>query len=355
MMTLDFPWALLLTPLPLIIWLLQKPKAAEVTTIRTPLFGYWQSMQTQTTEYQTNRLNKLISLLIWGCLVIAVSRPQWVGEAVELPASGRDLLLSIDISESMYEEDLTLNNDPATRLDVVKSVLTDFIKKREGDRIGLVLFADQAYLQTPLTFDLKTVQYMLDETEIGLAGKATAIGDGIGLSVKRLRERPEQNRVLILLSDGESNRGEDPIEAAKLAKQAGVKIYTVGIGADTALRRTLFGTRRINPSAGLDEKTLKKIAEMTGGRYFRAKSTKDLQKVYALLDSLEPVEDEPEIYRPINDLYYYPALLALVLVCLSLFIKSSFIARIKNWGARSTDKQAEASLNPSMESRYVDR
>ncbi len=320
MMTLDFPWALLLLPIPLVIWFFKKTKEEEITAIQTPLFDHWQSINTKNIQPKTHWLKIILSFIIWICLIIAASRPQWVGEPVELPASGRDLLLSIDVSESMLEEDLKLNGRSANRLDVVKSVITEFIKKRESDRIGLVLFGDQAYLQTPLTFDLKTVQYMLDETEIGLAGKATAIGDGIGLSVKRLRERPEQSRILILLTDGQSNRGEDPIKAAKLAKKAGVKIYTIGIGADESLRRTLFGMKRINPSAALDEKTLMQIAQLTDGRYFRAKSTQDLQKIYSLLDSLEPIEDEPEIYRPMQELYYYPALLALMLFGLTIFI-----------------------------------
>jgi len=194
MMTLDFPWALLLLPIPLVIWFFKKTKEEEITAIQTPLFDHWQSINTKNIQPKTHWLKIILSFIIWICLIIAASRPQWVGEPVELPASGRDLLLSIDVSESMLEEDLKLNGRSANRLDVVKSVITEFIKKRESDRIGLVLFGDQAYLQTPLTFDLKTVQYMLDETEIGLAGKATAIGDGIGLSVKRLRERPEQSR-----------------------------------------------------------------------------------------------------------------------------------------------------------------
>jgi len=224
----------------------------------------------------------------------------------------------------MQEEDLKLAGKPANRLQVVKSILSEFIEKREGDRIGLVLFGEKAYLQTPLTFDLKTVRYMLNETEIGLAGASrTAIGDGIGLAIKRLRERPEQNRVLILLTDGRNNSGElDPVEAAKLAKHAGVKIYTIGVGADEVIRRSLlFGTSKFNPSAELDEKTLIQVAQITGGRYFRARSTKQLAKIYAILDQLEPVEDKPEIYRPIQELYFYPAGVALVFLMLPFLLK----------------------------------
>ncbi|MET1254217.1 vWA domain-containing protein [Aliikangiella maris] len=325
MLEIAYPLTFLLLPLPLIIWFFKRTKKPELAAIRTPLFDSWQSLQTQTQSSRTDLLNKLFVLLAWCALVTAAARIQWIDDPITLPNSGRDLLLSIDISGSMEEEDLTLNDKPANRLMVVKSIISDFITRREGDRIGLVLFGENAYLQTPLTFDLKTVRYMLDETEIGLAGASrTAIGDGIGLSVKRLRERAEQNRVLILLTDGRSNSGElEPIEAAKLAKHAGIKIYTIGVGADEVIRRSLlFGTTKFNPSAELDEKTLIEVATLTGGKYFRARSTKELAEIYALLDELEPVEDEPEVYRPIQELYYWPALLGLLCFFMPMLINS---------------------------------
>jgi len=252
--------------------------------------------------------------------------------------------LSIDISGSMEEQDLKLNGKPANRLAVVKSILSEFIEKREGDRLGLVLFGEKAYLQTPLTFDLKTVQFMLDETVIGLAGASrTAIGDGIGLSIKRLRERPAENRVLILLTDGRNNSGElDPIEAAKLAKHAGIRVYTVGVGADKQMRRSLlFGTTTFNPSAELDEGTLKSVAKITGGRYFRARSTEELAQIYSLLDELEPVEDEPEIYRPVQELYFWLLLAALAFLLLPFFLNLSkyFVQQITQ--ANSSKKVSE--------------
>ncbi|WP_444994225.1 vWA domain-containing protein [Aliikangiella sp. IMCC44359] len=323
MIQVAFPWFFLLAPLPLIIWFLRKPKQPQLSPIRTPLFDNWQTLQANSNNTHSNLLARTFLFLAWLFLITAAARIQWVDEPIQLPNSGRDLLLSIDISGSMEEEDLKLHGKPANRLQVVKSIISDFIERREGDRIGLVLFGENAYLQTPLTFDLKTVQHMLDESEIGLAGASrTAIGDGIGLSVKRLRERAEQNRVLILLTDGRNNSGElDPIEAAKLAKHAGVKIYTIGVGADEAIRRSLlFGTTKFNPSAELDEKTLTQVAQITGGRYFRARSTEELAQIYELLDELEPVEDEPEIYRPIQELYYWPAMVALLFLMLPFII-----------------------------------
>jgi len=324
MMQLLYPWLLIVIPLPLLIWLLLPNKQTQLSSIRTPLYANWNAI-TQTTQSSDSHqlLQKLLTFLAWTCIVVATARPQWIDDPIELPTTGRDLLLSIDISGSMEEEDLKLGGKPANRLAVVKSILSEFIQKREGDRLGLVLFGEKAYLQTPLTFDLRTVRFMLDETAIGLAGASrTAIGDGIGLSIKRLRERPAENRVLILLTDGRNNSGElDPIEAAKLAKHAGIKVYTVGVGADKQMRRSLlFGTTTFNPSAELDEETLRAVAQITGGKYFRARSSQELAQIYTLLDELEPVEDKPEIYRPIQELYYWLLLGTLTFLLIPLII-----------------------------------
>jgi Ca-activated chloride channel family protein len=200
------------------------------------------------------------------------------------------------------------------RLTATKQVAGEFIERRVGDRIGLILFGEAAYLQVPMTFDRRTVRTLLDESVIGLAGQATAIGDAIGLAVKRLRERKESNRVVILLTDGANTAGAvEPVEAAKLAAREGLKIYTIGIGADEMLVRSLFGTRRVNPSTDLDEKTLGSIAELTGGKYFRARDTEELEKIYALLDELEPLEGEARKFRPRQSLYYWPLAFAFLI------------------------------------------
>jgi len=351
MIQIVFPWAFALLPLPLLIWWLTKPRQVQLAPIRTPLYRNWLALESQQANPRSVNRQRLLLLLVWALLVAAASRPQQIGEPIELPASGRDLLLSIDISGSMEEEDLKLSGQPANRLQVVKSIISDFIQRREGDRVGLVLFGENAYLQTPLTFDLKTVRHMLEETEIGLAGASrTAIGDGIGLSIKRLRERAEQSRVLILLTDGRNNSGElDPIEAAKLAQHAGVKIYTIGVGADVVMRRSLlFGTRKFNPSAELDEKTLRQVAKITGGQYFRARSSEELVKIYQMLDQLEPVDDEPEVYRPIREFYFYPAGIAFLLLLLPILwqVIISLADRVKlpeSTNASSKERTKEAS------------
>jgi Ca-activated chloride channel family protein len=239
-------------------------------------------------------------------LVLAAARPQWVGETLHLPVSGRSLMLAVDISGSMQTEDMLIDDRQVMRLAAVKHVAADFIGQRTGDQLGLILFGDQAYLQVPLTFDRHTVGTLLDEAAIGLAGKSTAIGDAIGLAIKRLREQPQQNRVLILLTDGANTAGSvEPLKAADLAASEAVRIYTIGIGADSMLVRTPFGTRRV-ASSDLDEDTLQAIADKTGGRYYRARDTESLQDIYALLDAMEPVSEDEQSYRPIDELYTWP-------------------------------------------------
>ncbi|NVJ50450.1 MAG: VWA domain-containing protein [Gammaproteobacteria bacterium] len=314
----EFAWPMLLALLilPLIWWILPVGKtAADSAALKSGLFDYWRPFTQSGKKKSAQWSQWLFKYLLWALLVVALARPQWVGEPIELPASGRDLMVSIDISGSMETPDLKLNGKEVTRLAIVKHLLADFIQQRQGDRIGLVLFGEKAYLQTPLTFDLKTISHMLMETEIGLAGSSsTAIGDGIGLAVKRLKERPAENRVLILLTDGQNKSGAlTPIEAAKLAEHAGITIYTIGVGADEMIiQDRLFNTqRRVNPSEELDETTLKAIAEMTNGRYFRARDEQEFRQIYAELDKLEPIEKESEIFRPTKELFFWPLSIAL--------------------------------------------
>jgi Ca-activated chloride channel family protein len=248
--------------------------------------------------------------------VLAAARPQYVGEPVSLPMTGRDLLLAIDLSGSMEEQDMQLHGQWVDRLTAIKAVGKDFIERRVGDRIGLILFGREAYLQTPLTFDRKTVQTLLDESAIGLAGKETAIGDAIGLAIRTLDDAKVEagRRVLVLLTDGANTAGAvEPRKAAELAAQRKVVIYPVGIGADALTVRSLFGLRQINPSADLDEGTLTAIAEGTGGRYFRARDTQEFQQIYKILDELEPAASDERGFRPVKELFYWPLGAALLL------------------------------------------
>ena len=209
---------------------------------------------------------------------------------------------------------MVLENRVVNRLVAVKQVAGEFIQRRRGDRVGLILFGSRAYLQTPLTFDTETTATLLGEAEIGLAGRETAIGDAIGLAVKRLREDSASDRVLILLTDGANTSGEvQPLQAAEFAAREGLTIYTVGVGADEMMVRDFFGSRVVNPSADLDEETLQTIAERTGGRYFRARDAAGLAEIYRLLDELEPVESDVESIRPVDELFYWPLGLAYLL------------------------------------------
>jgi len=242
---------------------------------------------------------------------------------VALPTDGRDILLAVDISGSMARDDMELRGRQVNRLVAVKSVVGDFVVERKGDRLGLILFGEKAYLQTPLTFDRLTMQTLLNEAQIGFAGNnGTAIGDAIGLAVKRLQERPENHRVVILLTDGANNAGElDPLKAADLARRAKVKIYTIGIGAEVQETWGLFGKRVTNPSADLDETALSNIAEATGGQFFRARNPQELQAIYAELNRLEPIEQDAETLRPIAALFHWPLGLAFVLSLLIALLR----------------------------------
>jgi Ca-activated chloride channel family protein len=186
----------------------------------------------------------------------------------------------------------------------------------------LILFGEKAYLQAPLTFDRKTVRTLLDESVIGLAGDKTAIGDAIGLSVKRLKDNPKEQRVLILLSDGANTAGTiAPLQAADLAAREGLKVYTIGLGADEMVVRDLLGSHKVNPSQDLDESTMRGIADKTGGRYFRAKDVQELEDIYRLLDALEPVERDKRYYRPKIELFPWPLGLSMGLAAILAVLK----------------------------------
>ncbi|MFV0275889.1 MAG: vWA domain-containing protein [Parahaliea sp.] len=317
----QWPWMLLLLPLPWLIRRTLPPASSRQAALRAPFFDEWRSLSQErgkSTRRAGNWPLLVLLSLLWLCLLLAAARPLWVGEAVELPNSGRDLMMAVDISGSMRMEDMLVDQRQLRRIDAVKVVGADFISRREGDRLGLILFGSRAYVQSPLSFDTGTVGGFLEEAQIGFAGQETAIGDAIGLAVKRLRERPADSRVLILLTDGQDTASSvQPLDAARLARDQGIRIYTIGIGADRlslpGLFGSGFGSRQINPSAELDEDALKAIAEQTGGRYFRARDPKELVGIYQLLDQLEPVAQQSSLYRPRRALGHWPLAAALLL------------------------------------------
>ncbi len=313
MLEFAWSWVFIILPLPFFIRLLPAAHQREAA-LRVPFLDDLEADVAGSQKKTALNQLLLVSLLIWFGLVTAASRPQWLGESVALPTTGRDLLMAVDISGSMAEEDFEWRGREITRLDAVKLVAGEFIEQRIGDRIGLILFGDRAYVQVPLSFDRRTVKHFLYESAVGLAGKATSMGDAIGLSVKRLRERPQDSRVMVLLTDGHNTAGEvKPRQAAKMAAQAGIKIYTIGVGGAPRQMRGLFGMQTVNPSRDLDEALLKEIAASTGGQYFRARDTDELKKIYALLDEYEPTLANQQTYRPMQELYSWPLGFALLL------------------------------------------
>lgn len=311
-----WPWVFWALPLPWLVMLLlpaRKQSAGGALKV-----AYLERFQLAQAAEQTHRghppeLAWWLALAIWVLLLTALARPYQLGEVVEIPVSGRDLLLAVDLSQSMEIEDMRLNNRSVDRLVILKSVLNDFIERRLGDRLGLVLFGSEAYLQAPLTFDRATVKQLLNEAQIGLAGPQTAIGDALGLSIKRLQQQPENSRVIVLVTDGANNSGElDPLKAAELAEMNHITIYTIGLGADSMKVSSFFGSRTVNPSADMDEDALREIARRTGGQYFRARNFAELERIYQLLDELEPTEKDPQIFRPQQNLYHWPLLYAFI-------------------------------------------
>ena len=316
MIDISWPWAFLLLPLPILVRRFWRPaEVRRAGSLRVPFFATLASLHASSPATRVGKRSLFVAMsLAWLALVTAAARPTWVGEPRALPTSGRDLMLAIDLSGSMAREDFTLGGRRADRLTVVKHVAEDFLTRREGDRIGLVLFGTRAYLQAPLTFDRETVRELLSEAEVGLPGEETAIGDAIGTALLRLRDRPTESRVLVLLTDGASNTGAlEPLEAARLAAEEGVRIHTIGVGADTVAVAGIFGQRVVNPSVDLDEGVLASIAAETGGQYFRAKNSEGLAQVYRAIDRLEPTEAEPQTARPRKDLFAWPLGTALAL------------------------------------------
>ena len=313
MIEFAWPWAFALLPLPLLAWRWLPPGAPrQQAALRVPLLSEFR-VDGDVGPSGMGRGGLWLALAGWLALLLAVARPEWLGEPVEMPTSARDLMLAVDLSRSMQQADFELGGRRVDRLSATKVVAGEFIARRTGDRLGLVLFGEQAYLQTPLTFDHTTLSQLLDEAVIGLAGQSTAIGDAIGLAVKRLRQQPAESRVLVLLTDGANTAGEvDPRQAATLAAREGLTIYSIGIGAESVVVRDLFGARRVNPSRDLDEAMLREIAETTGGRYFRARDTGELREIYDALDALEPVEREGQRFRPRTAVFTWPLAFALL-------------------------------------------
>ncbi|MDQ6954711.1 MAG: VWA domain-containing protein [Mariprofundaceae bacterium] len=321
-----FPWVLLLFPMPWLArrWLPVVQKKAPSGLYIPFADDFRVAGKAAKSTVPRHRIWLMLAFASWILLLLAAAKPQWLGDPVEVSRSGRDVMLAVDLSGSMQMQDFVLRGKQVDRLTATKLVAGDFIKRREGDRLGLILFGTQAYLQTPLSFDRVTVNVFLQEAAIGLAGEKTAIGDAIGLAVKRLKDKENISElVLILLTDGVNTAGElSPEEGIALAKKIGLRIHTIGIGASAMTVSSFFGNRTVNPSADLDEAMLRSIAEQTGGQYFRAHDTQELEKIYAVIDKLEPVDGDVQMFRPVQALFMFPLGLAMLLSSIILLFRS---------------------------------
>lgn len=310
MINIAWPWMALCLPLPWILRWLLPPATLQDSALFLP-FAASVKMETIPTLRLSSRKRSILFALVWLLLVASSTRPQWLDDPLPVPTTGRRLLLAVDVSGSMETPDMAGN---ASRLNVVQKVAGDFIQQRRGDQVGLILFGTQPYLQAPLTADLDTVSQFLRETVVGVAGPQTAIGDAIGLALKRLLsdqadKKDKGEMVLILLTDGGNNAGlMEPLAAAKMAANSALRIYTIGVGA--AAQSGFFGS---NGNMDLDEATLKSIAKITNGEYFRATDASALQKVYARIDKLEPSAGQAQWYRPHSEWFTWPLALALLL------------------------------------------
>lgn len=316
---------LLLVPL-CVYYILPAVKQMYGDALKVPFVGELAEIENQTklkdklrAQIKVPYFRILLLTIIWGLLLAALARPQWAGEPMRIKNEGRDILLVVDISNSMQERDFAYQGRYYDRLSAVKHVVSQFVDKRTEDKIGLVLFGTRAYLQVPLTYDKQSLKDVLAATDAGMAGNSTSIGDAVGVALKNMPIEDKSSKIIILLTDGENNDGSISMpQAVELAADENVKIYTVGVGNDeVSFWGGLFSMPR---DSGLDEAGLKKLAQTTAGTYFRAKDVSSLQKIYEQIDKLEPQTQEGRYVQETKDLFYIPTIAALLLFMLLIMI-----------------------------------
>lgn len=331
MFELATPWVLILLPFPLLIWFFLPRAAMQLpAALKVPFFEAMTGIVEQERKGLTKQARLPVLLLIWALLLLALAGPQWIGEPRPLAREGHNIMLALDLSPSMAVNDMFWQKRPTTRLSLVKHAANQFVQNRVNDKIGLIVFGERAYLQTPLTYDHHNVLQRLDESTAGLAGKSTSIGDALGLAVKHLQNVPNKGRIIILLTDGANNSGVlAPMKAAELARDDGIKIYTIGLGAkaDTHTFNGLFLS--MNASAELDEQTLTEVAKTTGAHYFRATDMKSLQAIYQAINQMEAVSQEQASVRPQIDYYPWPLALSWLLFMYLLAERGGLFIRAK--------------------------
>ena len=322
-----WPWFALLLPLPLFIWrflpAIKNTQNGDAPELLFPalerLEAAFPTFAVPEGQFRTGFLTLLS--LVWVLLTLGMMRPQLVNQYTYVQNEGYDLMLAVDISGSMRALDFSTQVKAISRLDVTKEVVGQFVQARQGDRVGLILFGNHAYLQVPLTLDTLSVGNMLNNTVVGMAGESTSIGDAIGLAVRNLRERPENSRVIILLTDGEDTASSiPPLEAAKLAKQYGIRIYTIGVGKEGAVPYPDDFRGVVMANIPMDKQLLEAIARETDGKSFLATDADSLEEVYSTINELEKTKSETREYMIRQPLYRYPvgiACILLMILCLT--------------------------------------
>ncbi len=309
-------WIFFLLPLPLLVIFLIPAVRRKSTALIFPYFLNAVNISGQNPRraaliLKRNWLQFLILLLTWICVLAALSSPQLVGKPEMTKKTTRSFLIAADLSFSMDTRDWVNNGERMSRWEAVRELMEDFISTREGDRMGLIFFGTNAYMQAPLTSDLGVIRWNLKETEVGMAGQMTGIGNAIGFAVKLFDQDTLKQKVLLILTDGvDSGSDVSPLDAASLAKNDSVVIYTLGIGSPG------------KGGAQVDETSLKEIARLTGGDYFLAEDTEQLANVYETINKIEPIEYKEENYKPVILLYKYPLFVAMVLTLTFLLINS---------------------------------
>ncbi len=324
-----WPWVFLAIPLPIIFWKMYPRYPNQLSlALKVPFFHELAEQFKDQKLGPTSSKYLIYIFIIWILLILSLAGPRWIGPPEPVTKEGYHIMLALDISASMALNDMSIKGKPVSRLTVVKKTAEQFVKDRTEDSIGLILFGTRAYLQTPLTFDRHTILLRLKDATVGLAGQTTSIGDAIGLAIKRLANVPKEGRIIILLTDGVNNSGVlSPLKAAQLANSENIKIYTIGLGADENNVPLGLMMLNMNGQADLDEETLKKVAKMTGGQYFRATNIETLHQIYQQINKIEKQKQKRPELRPVKDYYIYPLMLALLLFGLLLFdvIQRGFI------------------------------
>jgi Ca-activated chloride channel family protein len=320
-----WPWLLAATPLPLLVHALVPARRNADAALQVPWGERVQRIAAAGDGSLRAHGFRWLAFLAWCLLCMAAARPQQLGPAIAPPQVGRDLMLAVDLSASMGEEDMQLGDRIVDRLTAAKAVLSDFLDRRAGDRVGLIVFGERAFALTPLTLDRDSVREQLGDSVVGLAGRATAIGDAIALATKRLQSQDRgqamaKQHVLILLTDGVNTAGTlDPDKAAGIARDSGVRIHAIAFGGNGG-SMSVFGFQLPMGGDDVDETGLRRIAATTGGRFFRARDTDDLAGIYAEIDKLEPVQRQGRAVRPKIERYPLPLGAALVLGLLALVL-----------------------------------